>query len=270
MKRKGFYIIIILSFLLAVLTGCSDNQKSGVAQGGNVNTQDAKESIEIVSYSIGLCTGYSGKEPGISKLELKNVGEKTVKTVRVTVYYSDSEGNSIGEGTVSTLSDRDTPIKAGHTWLLAEDKYYPLVDVPDGVDLTKCSLNIAAVTYANEAVMITEEDTYVQEQMSLLGYKVEMCEGLITGKVPGLCNLEIKNDGDRILKSIEVTVTLCDSNGNPVGENVLTVFGSYRDTPLKAGYVWKQEADTFFELKNVPNGIDINKSNVEISSVAFE
>lgn len=169
----------------------------------------------------------------------------------------------------SRIGSYDTPLKAGYTWKLPDDKYLPITNLPSGADLTKCTVEINNVTYKSNDDYISEESDYAENQMTILNYEVKTYESY-SGEKPGVGSLEIKNGGTKTVKTIQLTVTMCDISGKAIGENVLTVMGGYQHQPLKAGYTWKLESDRFYDLDNVPGRAVLSKSTVAISSVTFE
>jgi len=72
--------------------------------------------------------GYSNTKPSVSAT-LRNIGDRTLRTVRVTVYFLDKDGHRIGEKSYSPVSgfsfDDDSPLKSGYVrdfgYLIGDD-----------------------------------------------------------------------------------------------------------------------------------------------------
>ena len=125
----------------------------------------------------------------------------------------------------------------------------------------------------------TEKDSiktaYINNHLKLYDVSAKYRESLLEGKVAGVL-FKIKNDGDRSLDKIEVTVYFKDSNGvtiaeedyNPVFVSEYNFTGD--DKPLKPGYIWQMPKDKFYPAKQVPSewkegSIDILITDIEFS-----
>ena len=108
-----------------------------------------------------------------------------------------------------------------------------------------------------------EEDLYIKEMIDLVDYRVGIMEGY-SGKVPGINNISIKNNGDKQIDSLTLGIDFLDENGNVSLSKQITILGVF-DNPISAGYSWKMEKDKFFEIENVPDNIDLNRVVVSIN-----
>ena len=74
------------------------------------------------------------KVPGV-KFKLKNEGNQTLKSVKVTVYFKDAKGKVIHEENfypISSLSwsTNSGPLKPGYIWQLERGKFYKVESIP--------------------------------------------------------------------------------------------------------------------------------------------
>jgi hypothetical protein len=75
-----------------------------------------------------------GKIPGVD-FKIKNIGDKTLKEVDVTVYFKDSFGRTISEKKfypvlVTKFGTGNEPLKPGYIWQQEQGKFYETKNVP--------------------------------------------------------------------------------------------------------------------------------------------
>lgn len=99
-------------------------------------------------------------------------------------------------------------------------------------------------------------------------------ESRLDGRVPGV-EFKLKNNGDRELNRVEVTVYFKDASGAViVEESYLPVFVSeysFRDDnkPLKPGYIWQIEKGRFYVAKSVPSEWKEGAMTAEVTKIEF-
>lgn len=144
--------------------------------------------------------------------------------------------------------------------IVDEDTY----EVSDATNLLDDGESV--VSSQNE---ISEEEIYIKESLSLDSAKVSMCEGYLGSDV-GLSQVSIKNNGDKNVEEMVVTVYFQDENGENIAEASFMVIGGYMggDT-LKANYSWKLEDDKYYAIDNLASEVNITKYYVEISDITF-
>lgn len=144
-----------------------------------------------------------------------------------------------------------------------------------------------SIDFANDLVGITEEENesdtpinnttksddkveYIRNFLSLESANVKICEGY-SGKEAGIENISIKNNGNKSIEKLTVTVYFQDENGKDIAEDSFLVIGDrYENTGiLKANYSWKMETNKYYAMKNLSDEIDITRNRVEISEIEF-
>ncbi len=95
-----------------------------------------------------------------------------------------------------------------------------------------------------------------------------------SGREPGV-EFKLKNEGDRTLDRVEVTVYFHDDSGaviheatyNPV---LVTEFAFGRDNkPLRPGYVWRHERGRFYKAASVPSEWKVGAVEAKVTAVEF-
>lgn len=92
-------------------------------------------------------------------------------------------------------------------------------------------------------------------------------------KVWGLTDIKIKNNGDKSIKQVTITVYFKDDSGNIIGENNINIGISdiYNTvSAIKPNYEWASEKDTYYELKNLTDSINPTKNEIKITDLKFE
>jgi len=91
--------------------------------------------------------------------------------------------------------------------------------------------------------------------------------------VPGI-NFKLKNNGNKTLNKVEVTVYFKNKEGITIAEEdynpVLVSTYSYGDNkPLKPNYIWQNEKDKFYQAKSVPNEWEEGNVTAKITDITF-
>ena len=229
------------------------------------------EYMKLNNYKVGFSSSWGeGDVPSVSKLEFKNNGNKDISTITVTVYFKDENGKNIAEKSVVVIGSYDTPLKAGYSWRMEDDRYYELENLTSEIDMNRSEVKITKIEFKkNIGLVNNEKQDYINNQMELKNSKVGFSSSWGEGDVPSVSKLEFKNNGDKDISTVTITVYFKDENGKNIAENVITVIGSYDDT-LKAGYSWRMEDDRYYELKNLTSEIDMNRSEVKITDIDFK
>lgn len=122
------------------------------------------------------------------------------------------------------------------------------------------------------AKVLSEEQKYIQ-LIDLYDFQAKYYDSLLDGRIPGV-EFKLRNNGNRSLKTIEVTVYFKDSNGNTIyEENYIPVNTSSwlePDKPLKPKYIWQMERGKFYQAKSVPDEWQEGKATAKITSIEFE
>ena len=121
----------------------------------------------------------------------------------------------------------------------------------------------------------TEESVKSQyiPQINLYDFNAKYYETYLDGKIPGV-TFKLKNESDKILKEVEVTVYFKDLSNNVIAEEnyypVLFNTSSFNDgKPLKQNYVWQMEQGKFYSAKSVPSEWQEGNAIAEITNIEF-
>lgn len=117
---------------------------------------------------------------------------------------------------------------------------------------------------------VSTKNDYIKDFLSIESATVTMCEGY-NGKEPGLMNVAIKNNGEKNVQELTVTVFFQDESGKDIAEDSIMLIGGYfGGNTLKANYSWKMENDEYYAFKNLSNEVDINRNRIEITEISFD
>ncbi len=118
------------------------------------------------------------------------------------------------------------------------------------------------------------ESVYVSEYLKLYDVEARYMESVLHGRVPGIL-FKIRNNGDKSLDRVEVTVYFKDADGTIIAEEEYTpVFVSEYsfsrdDKPLKPGYIWQNERGKFYSAKSIPTEWDEGSIDIRITDLRF-
>jgi hypothetical protein len=150
----------------------------------------------------------------------------------------------------------------------ALDKYEQILeldskmdDAIEGIEDTK-----------NEIALFKEKQDYI-DNIKLYDLKAKYYNTYFDDKVPGV-SFKLKNNGNRTLKKVEVTVYFKDSNGDIIFEEdyypVLVSEYSFNDKKsLKPNYVWSL-GDKFYKAEKVPSEWKVGAVSAKIIDIEFE
>lgn len=116
-------------------------------------------------------------------------------------------------------------------------------------------------------IPVDAEAEYIKSELTIVSYKIVNDE--TTGNETGLQNFEIKNNGDKTITELGVTVYFYDNSGAANGESTVYIISSY-DPPLKPGYSFRSEDYIYYQLQNLGSDIEPSRNSIEITSITFE
>ena len=153
---------------------------------------------------------------------------------------------------------------------MEDGKFYEIENIPSDINLSKVNVYVSDVTLTKPK----DEDTQSPTEQYIEDYlEVSAKVGLNSsyhGTVPGISDISIKNNGDRDIKELTITVYFQDDSGKNIAEDSFMVIGGYFGGDiLKANYSWKMENNKFYEFEHLADEVDVSKHTVEISSVSF-
>lgn len=128
---------------------------------------------------------------------------------------------------------------------------------------------VAAEAEANAAEQ--EKQKYISENMEVYDLEARYMDSWLDGRIPGV-TFKVRNNGDRTLDSVEVTIEFLDAEGNPIAEEVYhpVIAGGYSsDPPLRPGYIWQNERGRFYSAKAVPSEWQSGRARAFVTDIDF-
>ena len=110
---------------------------------------------------------------------------------------------------------------------------------------------------------------YINDHMKIVGGDVDYFEDYDEAEKLGIEKLKIKNNGNKDIDALEITVCFLDKNGKVVHSTSTNAFGSL-DTGMKSYQAWEMEEDLYLQLENVPRDINVSEYAIVISNVRFK
>lgn len=128
---------------------------------------------------------------------------------------------------------------------------------------------------SNDGKNSTSQDVidYINNNLVLENAIVDEFDTYYNTKVWGLSEIKVKNNGNKSITQLTVTVYFKDESGNTIGENNINIGISdvYNTvSALKPNYEWASEEDHYYELKNLSDNINPTRNEIKITSVKFE
>ena len=117
-----------------------------------------------------------------------------------------------------------------------------------------------------------EKQEYIKN-VSLYDLEAKFYTTFSNTKVPGV-KFKIKNNGDRLLREVEVTVYFKNANGTVIAEEryqpVLTMNKSYSgQVILKRNYIWQMEEGNFYKAEGVPTEWKEGAVEAKVTNIKF-
>ncbi len=115
---------------------------------------------------------------------------------------------------------------------------------------------------------------YIAEHLELYDVSAEYKDSRFDGTVPGV-TFKIRNDGERSLDNVEVTIYFKNERGNVISEEdynpvLVTKYSFSGDKkPLKPGYIWQMEQGKFYTAKQVPSEWKEGSIDASITDIRF-
>jgi predicted RNA-binding Zn-ribbon protein involved in translation (DUF1610 family) len=132
--------------------------------------------------------------------------------------------------------------------------------------------NVLAASTIALPTAAQEKTNYINQHLWLYELRSDYHDSTLHGRVPGV-EFKLKNDGNRTLDKVVVTVFFKDRSGNVIAEEQfypvhVTSYGS-DDAPLKPGYIWQMERGHFYVAKNVPTEWKAGAAEFRITDIRF-
>ena len=153
------------------------------------------------------------------------------------------------------------------------------VAITETMDEVSREMETQRVALKEEAKRKQEQEdaaksAYIAEHLELYDVDAKYRESLLGGRVPGVL-FKLRNNGDRSLDKVEVTVYFKGADGGVLTEEdylpvLVTDFSLSGDAkPLKPGYVWQMEQGKFYAAKSVPSEWVEGNVEAKITDIRF-
>lgn len=248
--------------------------------------------IVLEDYLVEMSDTYFGEMPVIKNVSIKNNGDKQIDILKLNLEFLKDDGSIDVVREVVIFGINDSSLKPGYSWKMDSDDFRLIENLPKDVNVEKVNVSIGDIELSdgditenagqksvNEASnqkvssvesKISEEEQYIKDYINIDNYKIAVYEGY-SGNEPGISNIQLKNNGDKNIDELSVTVFFQDENGKNIAENsILIIGGLFNSDPLKANYSWKMENDKYYKFENLADEVDISKNYVEVTKIKFE
>lgn len=193
---------------------------------------------------------------------------------------------AIQEGKTSTeVVEADTITKAGSivlalagiAWLVYSAGVFS-GDEPSLDEMTSDTAEASAAfgdgfgnAAANNEGSGAEKRAYMKDSVEVYDVSASYQDTYIDGRVPGV-DFKVRNNGDRALDKVEVTVVFYNAEGNAIAEETYNpvIAGGYdNEPPLKPNYIWQQERGMFYMAKSVPDEWESGSVTAKVTDIQF-
>lgn len=252
----------------------------------NGNKADAKVSITMPDFGVmfsdvmgaAFMSAFGGAESeDIAKVMAEKYKDKEVPMTTTSQSYDLIQGaegwkvflNLEKQEKVSTLLVEAKQLRKGKKLKGALEKYEEVLEL-DSEEVTAKS---GKSELTKEISDFEGKQAYI-DKVKLYDFIAKYFSSYLDDKIPGV-TFKIKNDGDKTLTKVEVTVYFKDSSNNIIAEEdyhpVLVSTYSFGDNkPLKPHYIWQMESGKFYKAKSVPSEWQEGNAVAKITDIEFE
>jgi hypothetical protein len=149
-----------------------------------------------------------------------------------------------------------------------------LMDIANRTNSPNSQSGSSLVTSASKGSEDAKEKlAYIRDHLALYEVEAKYFSTYSDDQVAGVL-FKLKNNGDRVLEKVEVTVHFKDADGGVIFEEsflpVLVTEYSFGDNkPLKPGHIWQIERGKFYTAKSVPSEWAEGAVDVEVTDIRF-
>jgi hypothetical protein len=125
--------------------------------------------------------------------------------------------------------------------------------------------------FVGEDAMPSDAAQYMKDNVEVYDLEASYRDSMLDGRVPGV-DFKVRNNGDRTLDTVEVTVVFYNGEGDAIAEDTFfpVIVTSYdNDPPLRPGYIWQQERGRFYSAKSVPDEWQSGKVTAKVTRIEF-
>lgn len=122
------------------------------------------------------------------------------------------------------------------------------------------------------ALAVISKQSYIDQSIQVYGF-VGKYYSSYGGRKAGL-EFKIKNNGEKVLTTVEITIYFPDAAGNTIAEEKFYPVFESRITsdsrPLKPGYIWQLDDGQYYPAKNIPDEWFPARTHYKITDIEFE
>jgi hypothetical protein len=252
----------------------------------NSNKADAKVSVSMPDFSVmfsdvmsaAFMLSFGGsKGEDISKMMAEKYKDKEIPMTTMSKSYAlikESDGWRVfldleRQERVATLLGEAGQLRKDKKLKGALKKYEEVLEL----DSKEVTAKLGKNELPKEISKFEEKQAYI-DKVKLYDFTAKYFSTYLDGKTPGV-TFKIKNDGDKTLTNVKVTVYFKDASNNIIAEDdyrlVLASEYSFGDNkPLKPNYIWQMEQGKFYTAKSVPSEWQEGNAVAKITDIEFE
>jgi archaellum component FlaG (FlaF/FlaG flagellin family) len=140
-------------------------------------------------------------------------------------------------------------------------------------DIEKARKEVAKKQEKQEQQEKQEKNLYIANRLQLYDVEAKYMSSVLNDHIPGVV-FKIKNEGNRTLNKVEVTIYFMDSTGAVIAEEnflpiLVSEYSMSNSKLLKPGYVWQMENDKFYSAKFIPSEWKEGSIEAKITDIQF-
>jgi hypothetical protein len=173
------------------------------------------------------------------------------------------------EKRIASLLDDARKLRQTGSLQSALEKYAQVLELDSAIILAK-----QGIVDTKREIREHEEKLEYIKYVSLYDLKAKFYTTYAENKMPGV-EFKLKNNGDRLLREIEVTIYFKDISGKTIAEEryhpMLAINKSYSGDHiiLKKNYIWQMEDGNFYKADSVPTEWEEGSVSAEITDIKF-
>lgn len=150
----------------------------------------------------------------------------------------------------------------------AIEAYSRILDLDSTISAAQSGIQEAT----REIAALREKEEYFRD-VELYDFEAKYYEAILDGETPGV-SFKLRNNGNRTLSQVKVTVFFRDRNNRVIFEdNYYPVspssWSSDSKKPLKPNYIWQMERGKFYTAKSVPDEWQEGNAVARITDIDF-
>lgn len=128
-----------------------------------------------------------------------------------------------------------------------------------------------AAAKAEASAIDHEKRDYIAKNLEVYELDARYMDSLLDGRIPGV-TFKVRNNGQRTLDKVEVTVEFLDAGGKAISEEIYNpvIAGGYdSQPPLRPGHIWQNERGRFLAAKSVPSEWQSGRARARVTDITF-